>query len=78
MVVIMSEFIIKIEINECHKCPFLNCSDTGEDCNLLSYDIQEGSWSNIDYSYEDGWIYDGCPLIYPQNLNKHIKLEVIK
>lgn len=67
--------LIKVDINTCHSCPFLNCSDVGEDCNLLKYEIREGEWSNIDYQYGRGWRYAGCPLMKRENLRENTGFE---
>ena len=62
-------FFISFKNAGCSKCLFLNSSDTGEDCKILRSDIQEDEWSNIDYQFENGWRYKGCPLIHCENLN---------
>lgn len=71
-------FIIEMEAPSCSGCPFLNCSDVGEDCNILDYDIQEDEWSNINYQYEKGWRYEKCPLVHPEYLNKYRNIKVKK
>ena len=68
----MSEktFYIMLNIDSCSKCVFLNSSDVGENCNLLKYSIQEDEWSNINYQFDKGWKYKGCPLEHPENLRE--------
>jgi len=67
-------FNITFENTGCWNCLFLNCSDTGEDCRILRSDIQEDIYSNIDFQSDDGWRYDGCPLIIKENLNKTMNI----
>lgn len=62
-------FYIVMNIDNCSECPFLNSSDTGENCNVLKYSIQEDEWSNINYQFKRGWRYKGCPLIHRENLS---------
>lgn len=71
--------LIELTVSGCNKCPFLNCSDTGEDCSILRQGIQEGEWSNINFQYGDCWRYKNCPLIHPEGyLMRGIGLKVIK
>lgn len=69
--------IIELIVNNCNECPFLNCSDTGEDCNILRQGVQEGEWSNINFQYGE-WRYKNCPLIHNEYLMKGIGLKVIE
>ena len=56
--------IIELEVTDCFHCPFLNMSDTGEDCKILRKGIQEDEWSNINFQFEENWRYDKCPLLH--------------
>lgn len=72
------KILIELEIDGCYRCPFLNASDTGEDCNILRYDIQEGEWSNIDFQLQEGWRYEKCPLLHEGYLCRNCGVQVIK
>ena len=61
---------MEISVDSCWNCPFLNSSDTGEDCNILKMEDYYGNdgelWSNIGY-FDDEQdlrhnIYEKCPL----------------
>ena len=67
-----------MEISSCWNCPFLNCSDFGENCKILANDIQRDRWSNIDFDSlgMDGISMD-CPLLSQSKLDKSAKLNVI-
>ena len=70
--------LIELEINGCSRCPFLNSSDTGEDCSILRQGIQEGEWSNIDFQFRKGWRYEKCPLLHEGYICKNCGVQIIK
>ena len=74
------KFLIEVDISSCSDCPFLNSSDTGEDCRILNSNIYEDEWSNIDYGGLTGYdeMYIGCPLIYKNNLTIKPLVKVLK
>ena len=71
--------ILQIEVKDCFHCPFLNCSDTGEDCSILRQGIQRGEWSNIDFQYDTDWRFEKCPLLHPKGyLRRNCGVKVLK
>ena len=71
--------LIEMEVQECARCPFLNCSDVGEDCNILRVGIHENEWSNIGYQFGDNWRYKNCPLLHPYGyLKRNAGIKVLK
>ena len=50
----MEKYNIELTVNACNECPFLNCSDTGDDCNILRQGIHESVYSNIDFKFDKG------------------------
>lgn len=73
----MDKIIVEIEIKSCDECPFLNCSDTGEDCNILRKGIHESEWSNIGYQYDYNWRYENCPLLHDGYLCRFCGIKVL-
>lgn len=73
------KFKIELEIERCWSCPFLNCSDVGENCNLLPYDFKKerDRWSNLNFINVEG-ISEDCPLIHKENMKKNSPVKVIK
>lgn len=71
------KIIIEMEVTDCFHCRFLNSSDTGEDCNILRYGIQEGEWSNIDFQLETNWRYKNCPLFHKEYLMRNCGIEIV-
>ena len=74
----IKKIIIKMEMNDCFNCVFLNSSDTGENCRILRKGIQEDEWSNIDFQFEENWRYEKCPLIHEGYLNRTCGIKVLK
>ena len=70
--------LLEVEVDACSHCPFLNCSDTGEDCRILRQGIQEDPWSNINYQYGKGWRYYRCPLLNSYHLKRNCGIKIIK
>lgn len=71
------KILIELENSGCSKCPFLNSSDTGEDCNILRKGVQEGEWSNINFQFDKNWRYENCPLFYDGYLCRFCGVKVI-
>jgi len=69
--------IIELENTNCYKCPFLNSSDTGENCRILRKGVKEGEWSNIDFQFDENWRYKKCPLFHDGYLCRFCGIKVI-
>lgn len=69
--------LIELENSGCNKCPFLNSSDTGEDCNILRKGVQEGEWSNINFQFDKNWRYKNCPLFNNGYLCRFCGIKVV-
>lgn len=70
--------LIELENIGCYKCPFLNSSDTGEDCSILRKGVREEEWSNIGFQFDENWMYKNCPLFHEGYLCRFCGVKVIK
>ena len=69
--------LIELENSGCIKCPFLNLSNTGEDCRILRKGVQEREWSNINFQLNEDWRYKNCPLLHDGYLCRTCGIKVI-
>ena len=69
---------IELEVSCCFECPFLSCSEMGEDCRLLTNEIQEEEFSNIAFKFEKGWRYEKCPHCMVRIMKRFVKIMLKK
>ena len=74
----VEKIIIEMEVTDCFRCPFLSSSNTGENCRLLRKGIKETDYSNIGFSFEEGWRYDKCPLLHKGYICRDCGIEVME